>query len=399
MKINYDFPWYLQNSEGFMALYTGLYDVATNISPISLLSALDIDHTTTPEQLKLIATLYGLRGDFVAIQDALIYNIKKWSLRGQDLPDGYTQLSYIQSSGTQYIDTGLNLTQDNTVEIEYCYHETSASTTSGRAFGARYTSAPRNAFALGTSTGKAESSTKTFAQLDDTSRASANNITIGVWNTYNVSSNGFYIDGVRQGAAFPSDTFETPFTVKLFAFEQASSSSGTPSIGCGIGRCRRFKVYQGDTLIQDLVPCRRESDGEIGMYDLIATENNFVSNSGSGDFVAGPDYPGDEGERNYWSGRMTETTDLLVNYIKAKVQIRNKNLTLQTLKQFFEVCLAHRDFNPSTDISVDESTLHFDLTVSVDGDILNDMVTLLSVDPYPFGKPTGISYSINYVQE
>ena len=189
MKINYDFPWYLQNSEGFMALYTGLYDVATNISPISLLSALDIDHTTTPEQLKLIATLYGLRGDFVAIQDALIYNIKKWS-----------------------------------------------------------------------------------------------------------------------------------------------------------------------------------SDEEGG-------------------------------EENYWSGRMTETTDLLVNYIKAKVQIRNKNLTLQTLKQFFEVCLAHRDFNPSTDISVAESTLHFDLTVSVDGDILNDMVTLLSVDPYPFGKPTGISYSINYVQE
>ena len=73
MKINYDFPWYLQNSEGFMALYTGLYDVASNISPISLLTALDIEHTTTPEQLKLVATLYGLRGDFVAIKDLLCF--------------------------------------------------------------------------------------------------------------------------------------------------------------------------------------------------------------------------------------------------------------------------------------------------------------------------------------
>lgn len=294
MKINYDFPWYLQNSEGFMALYTGLYDVATNISPISLLSALDIDNTTTPEQLKLIATLYGLRGDFVAIQDALIYNIKKWSGREPvNILDGITPL----------------IINDNT---RWVYYSTQSHGGEGLVLNAGKT------YTLSTSL---DSATVSFYNYDH-----------------------------------PGDT---------------SLPSGTGSVS--YTPASDIKCYF-----------------DINSSETIPDETTVA-------LIEGTNV--DDYEENYWSGRTTETTDLLVNYIKAKVQIRNKNLTLQTLKQFFEVCLAHRDFNPSTDISVEESTLHFDLTVSVDGDILNDMVTLLSVDPYPFGKPTGISYSINYVQE
>lgn len=294
MKINYDFPWYLQNSEGFMALYTGLYDVATNISPISLLSALDIDNTTTPEQLKLIATLYGLRGDFVAIQDALIYNIKKWSGREpSNLLDGITPLI-----------------------------------------------------------------------ISDSER----------WVFYSTQSHGGEGLVLSAGKTYTLSTSLDGATVYFFNYDNPSDTSlptGTGSVS--------------------YTPA-----SDIKCYFTISS-NAPIPAETTVTLIEGTNV--DDYEENYWSGRMTETTDLLVNYIKAKVQIRNKNLTLQTLKQFFEVCLAHRDFNPSTDISVDESTLHFDLTVSVDGDILNDMVTLLSVDPYPFGKPTGISYSINYVQE
>ena len=34
------------------------------------------------------------------------------------------------------------------------------------------------------------------------------------------------------------------------------------------------------------VPARRDSDGEIGMYDLVT--NTFFTNSGTGEFIAGP---------------------------------------------------------------------------------------------------------------
>lgn len=379
MKINYDFPWYLQNSEGFMALYTGLYDVATNISPISLLSALDIDHPTTPEQLKLIATLYGLRGDFVAIQDALIYNIKKWSYDGNNLPEEYTELEYIETTGAQYINSGIPLNSQNSKVLMVF----DATQSENNLFGAR-TSTTGRAFTFGVS-----SSPFKWRIGYGSSTTNFTNYTPGK-HTVVFDKNTVSLD-YETIATFTQATFTTP---QPCAVGGIRSTSGTGTYYSN-AKIYKFEIYENDDLVMKLVPAK--TDTEVGMYDTIGQQ--FFTSETETPFVAGPESSYVNTEINYWSGRMTETTDLLVNYIKAKVQIRNKNLTLQTLKQFFEVCLAHRDFNPSTDISVEESTLHFDLTVSVDGDILNDMVTLLSVDPYPFGKPTGISYSINYVQE
>lgn len=37
----------------------------------------------------------------------------------EGLPDGYTAVEYIQSSGTQYIDTGRKLTQDSDITIDF----------------------------------------------------------------------------------------------------------------------------------------------------------------------------------------------------------------------------------------------------------------------------------------
>lgn len=285
MQINYDFPWYLQNSEGFMALYTGLFNTAQTISPITFLNCLNVDHAEYPQQIKTVAMLYGLRGDWVGIEDALIYDINNWS--------------------------------------------------GGLSNGITFTPAK-----ISISTSDFEAFVTAHLQPDQTGP-----VTQGLMY--------FVTDGV----------------------ESAWNFMGRNSVGALI--C----VY---------------SDYQSAFEAAGFTFTGPFENEEQVTFVAAPstDY-----EQNYWSGRLVDTLDLLTNYIKAKIQIRNKNLTLQSLKQFFAVCLAHRNFNPNTAISVTESTLHFDLTVAVDVDILNDMVTLLSVDPWPFGKPTGISYSINYVQE
>ena len=124
---------------------------------------------------------------------------------------------------------------------------------------------------------------KVFAQFGDVNVVASNNIVIGQWDTYKMSADGFYIDGVLQGS-LPASTFETPFTVKLFAFEQASSSSATSSIGCGVGRCKQFKVWNGDTLLMNLIPAKN-SLNVVGMYDFVS--NQFFTNQGTGTFVAG----------------------------------------------------------------------------------------------------------------
>ena len=46
-------------------------------------------------------------------------------------------------------------------------------------------------------------------------------------------------------------------------------------------------IYDDDKLVRDFVPCYRKSDGVIGLYDRV--ENKFYTNSGTGSFQKGED--------------------------------------------------------------------------------------------------------------
>ena len=51
------------------------------------------------------------------------------------------------------------------------------------------------------------------------------------------------------------------------------------------------KIYSNGTneLIRDLIPCQKKSTNEIGMYDAVT--GDFLTNSGTGELVAGPKVP------------------------------------------------------------------------------------------------------------
>ena len=49
----------------------------------------------------------------------------------------------------------------------------------------------------------------------------------------------------------------------------------------------RLKIYEEDELVREYVPCYRESDNEIGLYELV--NNVFYTNNGTGTFNKGND--------------------------------------------------------------------------------------------------------------
>ena len=59
--------------------------------------------------------------------------------------------------------------------------------------------------------------------------------------------------------------------------------------GCSSARIEYFKITDGNTgnLVRDYVPARRNSDGAIGLYDNVT--QTFLTNSRTGTFIAGPD--------------------------------------------------------------------------------------------------------------
>lgn len=182
------------------------------------------------------------------------------------LPDGYTQLEYIESTGTQYINTGYIANANTTIEFD-------ASTESNIEVGARI-GAQNNAFLLSIQyTNKcarfhfAGNAHAEFAIADANNR-----------HTYAINGNGTcYFDGVLQKTL--SGGFSNNLPVYIFCI----NNGGTK--GSGAGKIYRAKITEGETLVRDYFPAKRESDGTLGLYDL--ANDVFYTNAGTDTFVAG----------------------------------------------------------------------------------------------------------------
>lgn len=77
MVDNQNFPWYLQQSPIFLALYNGFYNVALNMTPLEIGDMFNLEELegTTVFQL---GQAWGLTGSPTYF-DGLIYNIDEWS--------------------------------------------------------------------------------------------------------------------------------------------------------------------------------------------------------------------------------------------------------------------------------------------------------------------------------
>ena len=229
----------------------------------------------------------GLENEFVcADRDPVSNQCWLWTIDNATeetlLPDGYTPLEYIESTGTQYIDTGVKANLNTRVVLDF---QLSSYNNNGYILGSR-TSQNTNAFIIGSNSGKFVNTTFPFAQFDSvgpTSVQQAPNFDLNR-HVYELSSDGFYIDGILYTRYSNSTSFSTQENITLFG----RYSSG--AFAYGIYRLYSFKLYDGNNLIHSFVPAKRTRDNAIGMYDLAAPnpETAFYMNAGGGTFIDGP---------------------------------------------------------------------------------------------------------------
>ena len=204
------------------------------------------------------------------------------------VPGGFTELEYLQSSGTQYINTGIRGDQDTKAEIKFVVTATNCDTWNA-IFGARQQAQVR-AFTL-------------WAPLDINPgnmgvhygyTRQASTVLFSSHTTYTVelSKNGLIINDIFTTIPQQSD-FTTPDDILLFNTSGGSSSSGGGIAGtsCGanralIGKVYYFRLYENNNLVRNMIPAKRNSDNVVGMYDTVT--DTFFTNAGSGTFVAGP---------------------------------------------------------------------------------------------------------------
>ncbi|MCQ2581010.1 MAG: hypothetical protein MJ164_02460 [Alphaproteobacteria bacterium] len=187
------------------------------------------------------------------------------------LPAGYTPLEYIESTGTQYIDTGITVLDSDEVKLRACV------TVTGSVFMfSQGLSANNRAYQLAnTSTGEVVFDIENYNPYRVTSNVSAYN----VFRDYHIKNKEFFVDGVSQGVSIGTLTSATE-TLKLMY--NASSSAAQKNKYC---------YFQVEGKI-NLIPAKRISDNVVGMYDTVSGQ--FFTNAGTGSFVAGPVLPTSE---------------------------------------------------------------------------------------------------------
>lgn len=182
------------------------------------------------------------------------------------LPSGYRQLEYIQSTGTQYIDTGFKPNQDTRVIID---SEVLSTTTDGTCiFGARV-SYNDTAF----------SSWSTTTQIYSDYGSNYQFATFDCYKRFIIDKNKNVQTTNDVSITLASATFQSAQNAYIFAV----NSSG-PKYYATI-KLYSLKLYDNDTLTRDFVPCKK-SDGTLGLFDIV--NNQFYGNSGTGTFIGPP---------------------------------------------------------------------------------------------------------------
>ena len=182
------------------------------------------------------------------------------------LPDGYTEVQYIQSSGTQYIDSGVTGDSDVRVVLDFAFDAKGSGTVF--AFGSQGTDSVRYTLAL-TSTG-------TFRSDYGTQLTSGPAAEIGA--RYSIDKNKNVCKIGETFVSSSAQTFSGITNIYLFARSYSSRSYSS-------GKMFFCKIFKGDTLLRSFVPCK-DSTGAVGLYDL--ADGKFYSNAGTGSFTAGP---------------------------------------------------------------------------------------------------------------
>ncbi|MBO4683275.1 MAG: hypothetical protein J5611_01705 [Alphaproteobacteria bacterium] len=224
----------------------------------------------------------ALESEFVCVEwqgsvhdnaHCLLYEVRG-ATQMQTLPAGYTQLEYLESTGTQYIDTGIQLTADTlditiSSSVEFVDLTLTEYSVGSRMF---YGSPPTFGIQVYTNGPNIFNQHVSYpVSLNTRYRI----ITTTTSTMRSISANNIKL----------KDGFERSITdgtkINVFGTQEYTAHNAGANI-----KLYEMQISKNSRVIRNFVPAQRDSDGELGMYDTVS--NTFFTNSGTGEFVAGP---------------------------------------------------------------------------------------------------------------
>ena len=182
------------------------------------------------------------------------------------LPAGAVKIEYLQSSGTQYIIT--NTINTKNTELYLDFQLTDSINEDRKIIGQGYK------FGLGTTSSVWRTIGSTWfatSLATDTNR-----------HIFTTDTGKFFIDNTQIADKY---SYKEAGTYSMLIFAASQENSISLEGQCAKMKLYRCKIYENRTLIKDFIPVRIEQTGYL--YDKVSRQ--LYGNSGSGNFVLGPD--------------------------------------------------------------------------------------------------------------
>ena len=191
-----------------------------------------------------------------------------WQKAQSGLPNGYTAVNYLQSSGTQYIDTGRKLTQDSDITIDFSI--VGEKIRDAGIFGSRESSSKNNLTLF--------QSKQPTAFVGDFSEYQKHRFTTASSlerTKIRMNKSGAWVNDILKKSWSNVADFKTPTNGLIFDVGNNNWTNNKAVM-------RLYSYTDGDA--QQLVPCL-DANGVPCLYDLIG--KTALYNQGTGAFTWG----------------------------------------------------------------------------------------------------------------
>ena len=226
-------------------------------------------------------------GQTTIVVDITISGVRKRNkiytmhIENSRLPKDYQEVEYIESTGTQYIDTGIIGKSGISMNCEISFTE--FPTTYTPVFGSYGSS---NSFYL-----LSYAPGNYLAAKGRDAMVSSYAIALDTKYDVNVNMKSGDLSISVNGETIATDNnvaqINTQNTIFLFGYN-FNGKYDTRFPVCI--KLYSFKLYDNDSLVRDFVPCYNKSTGDIGLYDLVS--NEFFKKAGTTEFLKGEDVKG-----------------------------------------------------------------------------------------------------------
>ena len=191
--------------------------------------------------------------------------------------DAYTPIEYLESTGTQYIDTGYIPNQDTEVKLKVMIDAIENKYNNICGSGESYNSKVFELYIwdgiFGSNYGNSNTPSGVLINANDVIEIDKNKniVTFSVNNITKSVINQVY------------SNFVSPYQMRIFGITRPQSVSYL--YDTGKMKLYYFQIYDNDVLVRDFIPVL-DGNGTPCMYDKV--EGKFYYNAGTGQFIAGP---------------------------------------------------------------------------------------------------------------